>query len=938
MAAEQVIIEFISDDSALDSSTDKLEQQGKVSKQNAEEFKKTNTELVKQQKALEQIGAITKKIDESGKVTRKNLADLARIIKSQSSAFQNEIKKGIIDSLNAAGLEAKEFEEALESATGPTVKAQLRALVEELARMKAEGHDNTEQYKALAAEAGRLKDAIGDANQEVSNFGSDTSKLDGLLGIAQGITGAFAVSQAAVALFGDESEDLQKVLLRVNAAMAALQGLQQINIILQKESAASMLADTIVTRARTAAQVAFNFVVGQSTGLLKIFRIALAATGVGLLVIGIIELVSALQSSNDEMEKANFLLDQQKSRIESVNELIDRRTSIEEARARKIGAQESEILKIQGRALLQRRELLIQSNKLLAQERDSLSKTSAAWFELNKRIEENTDVLQQIDTDLVVKQINLEKQLADERAEALKKRQEDAKKEAEEARRLAAERRVAEFADFKAGIELQLLAAKEGSDQQLELRKKLLLASLQIDLDNEKLTENQRKLLIQQFFKERLELEKKFTTDRSKFLLEQVASDLQAELQQLELTSERRLELTEAAINLQAEMEIDAAEGNAAKIAEINAKRDKAIRDARLASIQSVLDYELQSTEVANAATVRALNRRLADEKTSLADRIRIIDELAEIESDAIKKRIAALNEERQKRLISEKDYQLQYNKLLDDQAKLAEDTEAKKTDATKKGAEDRKRITQEEIQRIVELASIVVDVLDTLYQLQADKENNALQKRKQELKDLQEAGAITEKEAQVRQKRIEADERRIRQQQAQRDKQLAVFKALLAIPQAVLQGLQQGGPILAAIYGALAAAQAALVISRPIPKFGRGKKNAYQGLAEVGETGTELIEHNGKMYVADKPQVVWLSKTDKVFNPQETEKMLTKSAMNTERASVTIEKKPFQIDYKKLGKEVGKHTSTTVYVDGYREQVIRKESFERDLNKRRSW
>lgn len=938
MAAEQVIIEFISDTSGLQPSTDILEQQGKTTKQNTEEFKKYNAELLKQQKALEQIGAITKKIDDSGKVTRKNLADLARIIKSQSSTFQNEIKKGIIDSLKQAGLEAKEFEEALESATGPTVKQQLRELVEELTRLKVEGKDNTEQYKILAAEAGRLKDAIGDANQEISNTASDTSNLDGLLQTAQGITGVFATMQGAAALFGDESEELQKTLLRVNAAMSILQGLQQIHIILQKESAAATLADTIVTRARTAAQVAFNFVVGASTGVLKAFRIALAATGVGLLVIGIIELINAIKSSNNELERANYLLEVQKNNIESINNFIEQRTSIEEARAKSINALESEIIKIQGRSLLQRRAALEESNKLLVNERDQLDKASEAWFELNKRIDENSETIQQIDTDLIIKQINLEKQLADERAEALKKRIDAQKKADEEAKKLAAERRSAEFADFKAGVELQIIAAKEGSEEQLELRKKLLLASLQIDLENEKLTANQRKLLIKQFFKDRLTLEEKFNSDRNKLILENIASDIQAELHQLELTTERRLELAESAINLQAEMEIDAAEGNASKISEINAKRDKAIRDARLSSIQAALDYELQTMEVGNAATVRALNRRLEDEKTNLSDRIRIIDELASYEEESIKKRIEALNKERSQRLISEKDYQLQYNKLLDEQARVQEDTEAKKTAATKKAAEERKRITLEEIQSVIEIASIVIDVLDTIYQLQSDSENNRLQQQKNNLKELQESGAITEKEAQIRQKRIEADERRIRQQQAQRDKQIAVFKALLAIPQAVLQGLSQGGPILAAIYGALAAAQAALVIARPIPKFGKGKKNNYEGLAEVGEIGAELIEHNGRMYVADKPQVVWLSKQDKVFNPQETEKMLAKSAMNTERATVTIEKKPFQFDYKKLGKEVGKYTSTTVYVDGYREQVIRKESFLRDLNKRRSW
>jgi hypothetical protein len=752
------------------------------------------------------------------------------------------------------------------------------------------------------------------------------------------VTGAFAVGQAAVALFGDESEELQKVLLRVNAAMAALQGLQQLQTVFQKESTAAQLANVIVTKAQTVAQTVFNFVVGTSTGLLKAFRIALATTGVGLLVIGVIELFKALQSTNNELERATGLIENQKEAYELLNETIDQRVSIEEARLRLIGAAESEILKIQGRALVQRANFLSEENKNLALQRDSLENGTQAWIKYNEQIIANNEILTGLKTDIQVKNLQLQKQLVDEAAEAEKKRAEEAKKAAEEAKRIAKERRAAEFDDFKASLERQILAAQEGSEEQLAIKKRLLLATLQIDLENEKLTINQRKFLIEQFYKDRINLDKNFFAERSKFLLEQVASDIQAELQGLELSSERRLELNETAIRLQAEIEIEAANGNAAKIAEITAKRDKAIRDTRIASIRETLDYELQVADVGNAATVRALNRRLDDEKTNLTDRIRIIDELASYESDAIKKRIDALNKERQQKLISEKDYNLQYSKLLDDQAKLQEDTEAKKTDVTKKASEERKRITKEEIQTILEIAGQIVDILDTVYQLQADKENAALEKQKQTLKELRDAGAITEKEAQVRQKRIEADERRIRQQQAQRDKQLAVFKALLAIPQAVLQGLQQGGPVLAAIYGALAAAQAALVIARPIPKFGKGKKNSYEGLAEVGETGAEIIEHNGRMYVADKPQVVWLSKQDKVFNPQETEKMLTKPAMNTERASVSIPKKQFQIDYKKLGKEVGKHTSTTVYVDGYREQVLRKESFLKELNKRRSW
>lgn len=936
--AEQIIIEFISDTSGLEQSTDVLEQQGKITKKNGEEFKKTNAEILKQQKALDDIGTITKRIDDSGKVTKKNLLDLAKIIKSQSSDFQKEIKAGVIDALEKAGISAQEFGEILEDAVGPTVKQRLRELVQKLAEMKAAGEDNTELYRELAQEAGHLKDAIADANQEVKNFGSDTSTLDGVISLAGGIAGGFAAVQGAAALFGDESEELQKTLLRVNAAMAILQGLQQLQVVLQKESAAATLANTIATKVQTAAQALYNFVVGSSIGLMKAFRIALAATGVGLLVIGIIELVQALKSQNNELEESNRLLEEQKNRIEGLNEVIDQRVALQEAQARNIGAAESELIRIQGRGLQAQREGLVDANRILREQQKNISQTGKAWFELNKQIEANNDAIRGIDNNLAIKALDLEKQLADERAEALKKRIEAAKKEAEEAARLAKERRAAEFADFKAGIEVRLLAAKEGSEQELDLRKQLLRATLQIELDNDKLTLNQRRLLIQQFFKDRLDAERKFASDRENLILENIASDIQAELQTLELSQERRLELTETAINLAAELEINAAEANAAKIAEINAKRDKAIRDARIASIQEAVNYEIALATAASGPAQRQLQADIENDKILLSSRKSAIDQLAAIESSAIQKRLAALNREREEGLISQRDYNLSYQQLIDQQLKVWEDAEKKKTDLTKQESERRKQKTIEEIQLIVDAANQVVGVLDSLFQLQAEKENQDLDRRKNELKELVDAGAITEKEAIARQKRIEAEERKNRQQQAQREKTIATFNAFLAIPQAVLKGLTTGGPILAAVYGALALSQALIVASRPIPKFGKGKKNKYEGPAEVGETGAELIQSNGKMYLADKKQTVWLARDDKVFNPQETIAMLSKPKMNTER--IVINKsgdKSLSIDYEKLGKAVGKHVKTDVFVDGIQAQHIEKEMMINYLNNRRN-
>src|SRR5690606_16475404 len=127
---------------------------------------------------------------------------------------------------------------------------------------------------------------------------------------------------------------------------------------------------------------------------------------------------------------------------------------------------------------------------------------SEAWFKLNDAIGANANKLKNLDTQIKITNIQFISQQEKEREEAQKKRidaekkaAEDAKKRREEQLRAEKEARAAGFADFKAQVELELLAAEEGSEEQLEIRKRLARAELQIQLDNEKLTENQRKLL-----------------------------------------------------------------------------------------------------------------------------------------------------------------------------------------------------------------------------------------------------------------------------------------------------------------------------------------------------------------------------------------------------------------------------------------------------------
>lgn len=161
-----------------------------------------------------------------------------------------------------------------------SARTQLKLLREEMMQLEQTGQRNTDRFRELQAQAGGLADQIGDTQAQIKAMSSDTRTLDTLLGVGQGLAGAFAVAQGAAALFGDENEELQKAMLKVQAALAILNGVQAVANVLNKDSA-------VMVNLNATAQRAYAAAVGTSTGALKAFRLALAATGIGLAVVAV---------------------------------------------------------------------------------------------------------------------------------------------------------------------------------------------------------------------------------------------------------------------------------------------------------------------------------------------------------------------------------------------------------------------------------------------------------------------------------------------------------------------------------------------------------------------------------------------------------------------------------------------------------------------------
>ena len=161
-----------------------------------------------------------------------------------------------------------------------SAKARLRDLQKQMLDLEAAGQKNTDQFRRMAAEAGSLKDAIGDTSAQVKALASDTRTLDTFTSAIQGIAGGFAVAQGAAALFGEESEDVQRAMMKVQAALALVNGATAVANALNKDSA-------LMVNLNAAAQRAYAIAVGTSSGALKAFRIALVSTGIGAAVVAI---------------------------------------------------------------------------------------------------------------------------------------------------------------------------------------------------------------------------------------------------------------------------------------------------------------------------------------------------------------------------------------------------------------------------------------------------------------------------------------------------------------------------------------------------------------------------------------------------------------------------------------------------------------------------
>ncbi|MES2004343.1 MAG: hypothetical protein V4450_07465 [Bacteroidota bacterium] len=145
-----------------------------------------------------------------------------------------------------------------------STKQELRAFTEASKQMGSQFGMADERFQAFVAAVGERKDELDDIQATINFQASDTKYLDGVLNAVQGLAGGYAAASAGVALLGDDSEELQKQMAKMQALLTLITGLQQFLNAIQSESGAIQVGLAAKTALLNAAREVNLVLTGQA--------------------------------------------------------------------------------------------------------------------------------------------------------------------------------------------------------------------------------------------------------------------------------------------------------------------------------------------------------------------------------------------------------------------------------------------------------------------------------------------------------------------------------------------------------------------------------------------------------------------------------------------------------------------------------------------------
>jgi hypothetical protein len=841
---------------------------------------------------------IRRKLDDytkSGKVSADVIAQLRK-----EEALLNQLVNNQVNGFASATQELRNNEKALQA-------------------LQAAGQESSEFYQQLLGETARLKDNVSDLKTEIKNLGSDTRTIEGLVGSAQLLAGTYAVAVESAKLFGVESDQLAEAQQKSQAIIAVLTGLQAIHNALQKESATILFLQTARTKALAVAQTIFSAAVGTSTGAMRAFRIALLASGIGvvllllpLLVKGVESLTSSTKKSEEQLKahsealkEGNALLKERQELINNVaNDQIDalnreidllsasgnktqevfnlrkRVAQLQKEQAQEtlknFGLTENKLVSLETKlSLINDKLLTAQDIKLKAIDENDERAIKAAETNIERLTSAFTLYKEQLDTGRAAV-----KQMADATSELSKIEIDRTQFQIENNKRA----RKAIFDDLKASIEdqieeykkiadtenISLTSRLEARQQVQELQERLIIAERDFTLSQEQLLADEIKTINNKANRDIVKSKQSLAEDLGKIFnqvkqlqKEAFAADLElgADLKTREQLLEESIKTEEDAfVKRQAFLE----EGRDIAIASYERERV-----AKLKVAQS--EGERQKIEAAYQDQRKA--KEIETDRLILEAAIELAKEKLKLITDPAQR--AGLEAQ----IASAK-------RALEELGKTEVDIK------TEKASKKMERLGNQ----IQEIGGKVLEVFDAIGEVIAgniDRKKNEIEeeiilieKRRDKELEAIERSTLSEQDkaakvellntrTQFQKEQLERRQRQLDIERARFEKARAIGQIILNTAQAVTAALTSIPPNvpLSIVVGVIGAIRLAAAIAAPLPKFKDGKnltnKNTYEGLAWVGDGGrSELhVKENGDMEITpNTPTVTWVGKKDVIY------------------------------------------------------------------------
>ena len=833
------------------------------------EANKANSEL--------EAGALqtSKKVSDTYKATGKAI----------TNAFAgSEVKK-------ALGEQNKAFDD-LNKKSKPLTQV-LRGIKNELNLLEESGQGGSAAFRRLTAEAARLEDQIGDTRARVANLASDTFKFDAAVQATQGLAAGFEVAQGAAALFGSENEDLQKVIAQTTAAMAIANGLQQISALLLEES-------KLKTFALTAAQAAYNGVISLTTGALKGLRLALAATGVGAIIVALgavvaywDEIKASITGVNEEQEKlnatsqANLKLEQDKlEAIGSQDEVLKLQGKTEreilqlkvKQSEQTIAAQEAAIRSTQTNLKLQieaeKRSFEVVRNIARFGIEASLAAARALVAPLDLLITVANEVADALGFEKITTTINEQiTKLAKTGSEAVAKLAFDPEetRKSGEAALAASDKALKDLQNQRAGFlnsikDIDKEAADEAANAAKEANDKATEAAKKAAEDQAAAREKLRQLENEAFLTQLAEQEKILNESNNKILeLEkafrdakfkagsaeeiQAQKDLATAIEQVKTQANKQIEaIDKQELEKSVQRQIEAAKVGAS-----------ATLQEQLTSLQKQQQIELDNAEKLGkdkveinkryAEQIDAINKQIAQAEVNT--QINTLQRLEIEQGSSLDRRIQLIEIEAAKRKKEATDN-------IKDEKERASAIQLIEAETQAAIREERKKTLDESIEKGLEFANAVGNAFQSFVALSKQQSEARVafvqETSAAELEAINKSAASEITKERNREALRLRTERRIaseKTKQAALDKNLALFNAIINTAASITKVL--GNPVLVALATAAGAVQIATIASQPVPRFAKG------GLigGRLHSAGGTLIEAERDEYIINRRQSV---------------------------------------------------------------------------------